>query len=623
MVGVGGSANARAAAVKRLPAPRSLKATKVLADGVTLRWAAPKGAKPAQYVVLRDGKAIAKTKRTTFTDRKVKAGATYRYSVRALDSHKRVGALSSSVRVKVPKLPPVGPAPTNNVAPPLAPVAPPDPGPGPAPAPEPPPPLTAAMVERLFWRAGFGSTPAQRAAWAGRTQAELVDWFLDTPRELAPTATPPLTGDTPPEPIDPAASDTELELEWIDAMQRAINPLPDRLAFFWHRHWAISREEGDIPLPWVVGYRNLLLQYADLGRYPGASFRSLAYDMTTRDPAMSLYLNLYQNVRGKPNENYAREFMELFCLGPTGPDGAPNYSQDDVAGLAKAFTGWQLQTDQAKPAYGTITFNKDRFDLEAKAFLGASLPKLARAADAKPEMGPAAINLACDTVLAHANHAQFLIRKLWGEFIASPIPQATLDALTATYRGSGYQIKPLIRAILMDRLIFESPGEPNLIKPPIVYLVGVLRAFGAPLRGTSMQGAMNNMQQRVYRPPNVAGWEGGLAWLNTNTVQGRWDLVTRVQYLKYSNYYAGGGSAPHPVPPDVPGETPEAAFDRAYELVGRPWLSDATRASLLSYARTLSAANQNGTATAQQNQRRQRIYTLQALMLGGPDGQVM
>src|SRR3954454_8501030 len=150
MVGVGGSAKARAAAVKRLPAPRSLKATKALADGVTLRWAAPKGAKPAQYVVLRDGKAIAKTKRTTFTDRKVKAGATYRYSVRALDSHKRMGALSSSVRVKVPKLTPVGRPPTNTAAPPLAPVAPPDPGPGPAPPPEPPPPLTAAMVERLF-----------------------------------------------------------------------------------------------------------------------------------------------------------------------------------------------------------------------------------------------------------------------------------------------------------------------------------------------------------------------------------------------------------------------------------------------------------------------------------------
>ena len=66
--------------------------------------------------------------------------------------------------------------------------------------------------------------------------------------------------------------------------------------------------------------------------------------MTTADAAMSLYLNMNQNIRGKPNENYAREFMELFCLGPTGPDGTPNYTQDDVSGLAKAFTGWALNT---------------------------------------------------------------------------------------------------------------------------------------------------------------------------------------------------------------------------------------------------------------------------------------
>ena len=294
--------------------------------------------------------------------------------------------------------------------------------------------------------------------------------------------------------------------------------------------------------------------------------------MTTRDAAMSLYLNMNQNVRGKPNENYAREFMELFCLGPTGPDGSPNYSQDDVAGLAKAFTGWLLETNDTKPAYGTITFTPGRFELTAKTFLGTTIPAgqpQANARSARPRSTRASTRCS-----AHRNHAQFLIRKLWAEFIASPIPQATLDALVAGYRDSGYRLKPLIRAILMDPLIFESLGEPNLIKPPMVYLVGVLRAFGAPLRGTSMQGAMNNMQQRVYRPPNVAGWEGGLSWLNTNTVQGRWDLITRVQYLKYSNYYAGGGTAPHPVPPDVPGETPEAAFERAYALVGRPWLSD-------------------------------------------------
>src|ERR1700741_5421338 len=115
----------------------------------------------------------------------------------------------------------------------------------------------------------------------------------------------------------------------------------------------------------------------------------------------------------------------------------------------------------------------------------------------------------------------------------------------------------------------------------MIYIVGGLRQVDAPLKHTVIETGMNAMQQKVYFPPNVAGWEGGLSWLNTNTVQGRWDLITRVQYLKYSNYYAGGGPAPHPGPPDVLGETPEAAFSRAYDLAGRPWISDATRASLM------------------------------------------
>ena len=77
----------------------------------------------------------------------------------------------------------------------------------------------------------------------------------------------------------------------------------------------------------------------------------------------------------------------------------------------------------------------------------------------------------------------------------------------------------------------------------MVYMVGALRQLGAPLKGTTLQAAMNNMQQRVYRPPNVAGWEGGMSWLNTNTVLGRWDLITRVQYLKYSQLLHGHGGA--------------------------------------------------------------------------------
>jgi uncharacterized protein (DUF1800 family) len=538
--------------------------------------------------------------------------------VRAYDAKHRAGALSRSVRVKVPKRRAAhpAPAPTTNPVPALAtpvPSASPPPAPTPSPTatatptPPPDPGMTAAMVDRLFWRAGFGPSQAQRDAWVGRRPADLVDWFLNTPAGAPPYDRP--ADQLPPKEsggavIDPLASDAELELEWVDRMQRAANPFPDRLAFFWHRHWAISREEGAIPIVFVLRYRDLLLRHAEFATRPAATFRDLALAMTTADAAMSLYLNINQNVAGKPNENYAREFMELFCLGPTAPDGeTPNYSQTDVAELARAFTGWSLNTrGLPNPDYGKITFVPRRFDAEAKTLFQDN--------PYSPPVTLTTADEAVDAVLAHANHAQFLIRKLWAEFIAGPIPQPTLDALVAGYRSSGYRLKPLLRGILTHPLIFESIDEPNLVKPPIVALAGALRAVGAPLIGNTMERAMIAMQQRVYNPPNVAGWEGGLSWFNTNTVQARFDLVAKVLDLKYGRAYTGTAS-----PVADPGTTPEEAYAKAYDAVNRPWLAAGTVEQLTAYAA--------GAPAATLAQRRARFYALQVLMLGGPDGQVM
>jgi uncharacterized protein (DUF1800 family) len=574
---------------RRLAAPRGLKVKRVGPAGIAIGWKAPRGAKPAAYLIFRDGRRIARTERRAYVDARAKPGR-HRYFVLAVDDKGRRGKHSRIVRARMP---------------------------APAPAPPEPPPITppnygpilpAAMVDRLFWRAGFGATPAQRTAWTGKGHLQLVDWLLDTAPSLAATATPPLTGGgTPNQPIDPLASEDELVMEWLDRMQRAVNPLRERMAFFWHRHWAVSRDDG-IPADWLVAYRNRVLRFAD----PRLSFRALAYEMSTLDSAMSMYLNGSDNVKGRPNENYARELMELFCLGPTAPNGDPNYTQADVEGLARALTGWRLNFDDASPDYGRIAFNPTRFETGAKTFLGRTLPALGRTAVAAD--GPAAVNAALDAVLGHPSHAQYLIRKLWAEFIATPIPAATLASLVAAYRPNA-PLRPVLRGILTHPLIFESLGEPNLVKPPVVYLVGVLRALGAPMKGNYMTGALTNMQQRPYRPPNVAGWEGGMAWLNTNTVQGRFDAVLRAQFLKYSN---NANSYPRPALVDVDGgagETAAALVERAHASIGRPWISAGTRSALLAYA--------TSAPTTTVSQRRQRFYTVQALMLGGPDGQVM
>ncbi len=137
--------------------------------------------------------------------------------------------------------------------------------------------------------------------------------------------------------------------------------------------------------------------------------------------------------------------MELFCLGPTAPDGTRNYTQADIEGLTRALTGWRLDSAETladgvtpNPNYGRITFAPAQFEMAAKTFLGRTIPAVTGATNpttnpASLEWGPASVSQAIDIVLAHPQHAQFLIRKLWAEFIASPIPQATLDALIAAY----------------------------------------------------------------------------------------------------------------------------------------------------------------------------------------------
>jgi uncharacterized protein (DUF1800 family) len=472
--------------------------------------------------------------------------------------------------------------------------------------------LTTAMVDRLFWRAGFGPSDAQRTTWTGKPVADLVDFFLSATQTLDPTVPPPVTQTN--QPIDPTSSREELVMEWLDTMQRAANPFTERLTFFWHRHWPVSDGDG-LTAASLLPYRDRLRRFGDLAAYPNASFRTLAEEMTTQDGAMSLFLTGYANQKGHPNENFAREFMELFCLGVRDAAGQPNYSQQDVQELARAFTGWRLDRTPASPTYTQVSFGGLSFhDAGQKTIFGQTAQWGALTGT------PAGAVSAVDLVLGRPAHAPFLIRKLWAEFIVSPIPDATLADLVATYTAGGaYLLKPLLAKILNHPLIFESLDEPNMVKAPVVYLVGAQRQLGAPMKWFYQRDALQNMQQIPYSPPNVAGWEGGLSWLNTNTTQARFDLILRLLMLKHrpsptpTSGIGYPGSVPIPTP--AVGESAQQAFATAYAACTSPWLSAATKSQILTFAES----HPHGTA----NECLQRQYALRALILGGPDAQVM
>ena len=143
--------------------------------------------------------------------------------------------------------------------------------------------MSPAMVDRLFWRAGFGPTPQDRLAWTGKPATEAVAWLLSSPAGVAGS---PGTRDG--KPFDPTGDDTDLVLSWVDRMVRSTNPLVERLGFFWHRHWANSRDSVSPP-QLLMQQNDLFRRYSDLGANAGASFRDLAYDVTV-DPSMLRFL---------------------------------------------------------------------------------------------------------------------------------------------------------------------------------------------------------------------------------------------------------------------------------------------------------------------------------------------
>ena len=446
--------------------------------------------------------------------------------------------------------------------------------------------MSQAMVDRLFWRAGFGPSAADRANWTGKPLDDAVDSLLNTPQGALLGAEPTNAGKA----LDPTGNDTDLVLAWVDRMVRTPNPLVERMTFFWHRHWANSRVSVS-PTQLLMNQNALLRKYGDLAANPDVSFRDMALEVS-KDPSMLRYLNGESNVKGGPNENYGREFMELFTLGVNHViTGAKNYTENDVAQLAKSFTGWYI--DDKDPANAKALFDSGRWFNGPKSVFG--------------KLGNYNTDSVVDLVLSQDGHAPYIVNKLWGEFMPTPPPTATLQKLSADYVASGRKIKPLLRSILTDPQLFESIDEPNMIKPPVVFVSGAMRAMGLGISSTGPADYLDSMGQVPYFPPTVAGWEGGLSWLNTNTALARFGFIGDVI-----------GNAPNGSPAkvvDVPNETPQAAFDRAFGAVGAPWMSAGTRAAIQDYAvRASVKASKDRIA---------RQVMLRTLMLAGPDAQVM
>ena len=409
--------------------------------------------------------------------------------------------------------------------------------------------LGNAQIKRLLWRAGFGPRPGQVDALAGRPPQDIV-FSLTRPQGAAALDGPePHTGDgTPLAPFDAWGHD---HLWWLDRMVRSEQQLVERMTLIWHDWFATSRD--------AVDSAKLMIDQNELFRRNAlGSFKDLLTEVTI-DPAMLLWLNGVENRRNAPNENYARELMELFTLGAN--RGA--YSEDDVRQLALALTGWDADWHDGT-GWGNFRYVETRHDHSTKNVFGKS--------------GDFAWQDAVKLVLENPFHASFFVTKLWSYFIPTPPDAGTQAALQQLYLDSGYGIRPVVEAILMHPDFYDGAA---MVKPPIVYTAGLLRAMGRGVERDDWAWLCEDAGQTLFRPPNVSGWDDSM-WLDTSCWRGRFEVA--MYAIAKPGEWSGSVDPWHGSYSAT--EDPETAVGRALEFLNNPAITADTKDALLAFART-------------------------------------
>ena len=468
-----------------------------------------------------------------------------------------------------------------------APAAPAIPANPPPPSSAPPPavgaPLTLAQAHRLLWRAGFGPSPGQAAALAGRPVDRVVQSLT------RPAASAVLSG---PEPTDdegnalaPADAWGHDHCWWLDRMVRSDQQLVERMAFIWHDWFATSNEK--------VNDQQRMLDQNNLFRERAlGSFQDL-FLAATADPAMLVFLDGIYNDKRDPNENYAREMMELFSLGAN--RGA--YSEGDVKELARALTGWRADWTEAS-GLQNFRFDPNRHDQRNKTVFG--------------QTGNWNWEDAVRLCVAHPLHASFFVAKLWSYFVPAPPDEGTLASLQGLYVASGHSIRAVVEAILCHA---DFLAGPELVSPPVVYNAGLLRAIGRPIDTTAWSWLCAGAGQQLFYPPNVSGWDF-TRWLDTSTAKARWEIANYVTAKSYANPWPAKGEPRYSESEDAP-----TAIAGALSYWGSPPLSAESSQSIAGFAQS---ALQGRIEAKWQNSpyRAMRQNALRMLIATSPDMQV-
>ncbi|MDR6565718.1 DUF1800 domain-containing protein [Chitinophaga ginsengisegetis] len=370
------------------------------------------------------------------------------------------------------------------------------------------------QMQHLAWRAGFGETLPVISHWESKRREKIVNKILIGPARASVTSVDVVAADDLPDyrkqkTMTPEEKKSvrqmndqgikDLNVSWVNAMVQSEHPLREKMSLFWHGHFACRTQNVLFNQQLLSVVReNALGNFGDL------------LSAVSKSPAMLQFLNNQQNRKQHPNENFAREVMELFTMG------RGNYSEHDVKEAARAFTGWGFDET------GTFVFRQKQHDDGVKNFLG--------------KQGNFNGDDVLKILLEQRHTARFITAKIYQYFVSETPDEARITALSEKFYQSGYHIKSLMKEIFMADWFYSPDIIGNRIKSPVELLAGIRRTIPMTFEKEEVMLLFQRvLGQLLFYPPNVAGWPGGRNWIDSSSLMFRLRVPQVILYSQAFN----------------------------------------------------------------------------------------
>ena len=352
--------------------------------------------------------------------------------------------------------------------------------------------LTRKDARHLLRRTWFGFSESQTQSFVGVDSDEAVELLLNEKPTDSFLADMEQIGRL----ILASRQPRSLAAWWLYRMAHTdADQFREKLTLFWHGHFATSAAK--VNHVGLVLNQNQMLREKSLGRFEEM------VQAISRDPAMLIYLDSTENRKTHPNENYARELLELFCLG------LGNYSEKDIQEIARCFTGWEVRQRKFR-------FNKYQHDVGEKKFLGAK--------------GNFDGTDAVQIVLKQKAASRFIAKKLLRYYVSDEFDwtDARIDPLAILIEENDFQIESALRTILNSRVFYSDEAIGKKVRSPVELAIGFIRTTGAATNFYELANRLEQLGQLPFYPPNVKGWDGGRRWINASSIIGRSNMIHQI-----------------------------------------------------------------------------------------------